>query len=110
MVFLHRAIYAWHTGLWVPLVGHADTDTLNNRIGNLRNATGKNDQSNWMRVNQTGYKGVTLRETGKFKVELTTKGRKHYGGQYDTAEKAAKAYDKLARKYLGESAILNFPD
>jgi len=60
------------------------------------------------------YKGVHIDPTpgglGLCEAVFVTKeGREVSGGEYESPEEAAKAYDALARMYLGDSAETNFP-
>eukprot|EP01138_Halocafeteria_seosinensis_P002133 gb/GECG01002183.1/.p1 GENE.gb/GECG01002183.1/~~gb/GECG01002183.1/.p1 ORF type:complete len:374 (+),score=54.62 gb/GECG01002183.1/:1-1122(+) len=55
------------------------------------------------------YKGVIYdTETKNFEAVLVHNDNEISGGMYDTAEKAAKAYDALARMYKGADAETNF--
>lgn len=60
---------------------------------------------------QTGYRGVEFSPlTGKYATKIRFNNVSFRQGLYDTPEEAARVYDAAARHYLGEKAILNFPD
>jgi hypothetical protein len=57
----------------------------------------------------SGYKGVTERASGKFQVTIWIDGKNTYPGIFDTAIKAALAYDQAAIKAGKKKSTLNFP-
>lgn len=92
-------------------IDHADTDTGNNRLSNLRLATStqqkrnKKVQSN----SRSGLKGAFFHasRTGKkWRSQIKKDGKYIFLGYYHTAEEAAAAYQIAAPKYFGEFARL----
>lgn len=103
----HRVAWAMHHGEWPPAeIDHIDGDCHNNRISNLRLAT--RQENNWnvgkRKDNKSGFKGVSLRENGKYRAKISAANRVHHLGVFDTAEEAAEVYDLAANLLHGEFA------
>jgi hypothetical protein len=101
----------------LPYVDHKDRDKLNNTRKNLRAATHRQNSFNKAGVNITSkYKGVsyrqgykTVRPGSKHWVVFSSfpKSNKRFWGTYKTELEAAKAYNKIAKKYGDEFTYLN---
>lgn len=91
-------------------IDHKDRDGLNYQKENLRYATrSQNCMNKEVRIdNNSGYKGVGFRN-GKYRARIRAEGKDMYLGNFNSKIEAAEVYDKAAKKYFGEFAVLNFP-
>ena len=107
-ILMHRLIMEPPEGL---VVDHIDGNGLNNRRGNLRVCTQR--QNLWNHPGRGGasrFKGVSFdRKRGKWQVRIRVGGRHRHLGYFDDEIEAAFAYDLAAVELMGEFAYLNFP-
>lgn len=109
LIYMHRFIVGDKPGF---VIDHINRNSLDNRKENLRYVT--ISQNGWntekQKRNTTGFKGVRLdKRRNKFYPGITVNSQFFWGGYFDAAEDAARAYDLLAKKHHGEFATLNFP-
>jgi len=106
---MHRVILGTEKGF---LVDHRDGDGLNNRKDNIRSCTHtENARNRRLQYNSfSGYKGVSWhKKSKKWRSRITVDGKLIRLGSFFCLIKAAKAYDKAAKKYHGKFANINFP-
>lgn len=108
----HRLAWLYVNGEWPPLdLDHEDNDPSNNRIANLRPATGSQNQGNKRkpRSNTSGYKGVSWfkykhKDGGKWHAQIMKAGKRVHLGFFDDPEQAHAAYVEAAQRLQGEFA------
>jgi hypothetical protein len=96
-------------------IDHINTDSLDNRKGNLRPATRQQNSANARKqIRKSGkpctskYKGVSFTQ-GKFRAVIRCSGKTYQLGCYTNEEEAASAYNAKAKELFGEYAYLNQP-
>jgi len=109
-VFILRStiVWAFHNNRWPDgEIDHKDSNTLNDNISNLRQATKSQNQANRRlgRNSTTGSKGVYRAATpGKWIAKIGFSGRKRHLGTFATKELAETAYIEAAKTFFGEFA------
>ena len=105
VVYLHRLIIDAKKGMQVD---HINQDKLDNRKENLRLCNFSQNQANTShRKNKSGYRGVSLKKSGRYISLIRFDNKTIYLGLFPTAKEAAIAYNEAAVKYHGEFANLN---
>lgn len=106
--YSHIIAYAIYYNKWPEtLIDHADRNSLNNSILNLRptNRSQNAANSDLSLRNSTGLKGVYWHKRIKTWWSAITVNKKQiYLGKFDTPEEAQEAYNTAARRYFGEFA------
>ena len=116
IILAHKDILKIYNRSGERIIDHVDGDHLNNQRKNLRFASATQNLQNRKlpKNNKTGYKGVVKRKgrNNPYYVFIGsgTGGKADYIGAYPTAEEAARAYDKEAKKRFGKFARFNFPE
>jgi hypothetical protein len=106
---MHRIIMGNPPGA----IDHKNRNGLDNRVDNLRIVTHAENLRNTKGRSKSGcgFKGVYRQKGGKrFMAAIFPSQKYTHLGLYDTAEEAARAYDKKAYELFGEHCGLNFPE
>lgn len=93
-------------------VDHINRNKQDNRLENLRWVTHSDNNRNVDRKAYHGYYGVMEDTKGnRFRAYIWRNNkRKYFGGNFKSAEAAARMYDKEVRQFAGPDAPLNFPE
>lgn len=94
-----------------PGVDHKNGNGFDNRRGNLRAATQRQNSGNIRsRSKLTPYKGIAEQPNGTWNARIRMPdGARPSLGSFKTQEEAARAYDDAARRVHGAFACVNFP-
>lgn len=105
--YISRIIFLYHKGYLPKNVDHEDRNRLNDKIGNLRDATTSQNQMNSScERGKYKYKGVFYSK-GKWCARIGLNKKQIYLGTFITNIDAALAYNNAAKKYFGQFANLN---
>jgi len=107
-IYIHRTINNTPDGFETD---HINGNKLDNRKGNLRTVTAKQNQHNQMprKGCSSRYKGVSWASGAMvWKACIKINGKNKHIGNFDCEFDAGKAYDVFAVKEYGEYASLNF--
>lgn len=102
-----RIIFLMFHGYLPERVSFIDTNPLNTRIENLREANPSQVAcyAKKQKNNTSGYKGVYFhKNTNKYAAQIIKTGKSHFLGIFATPKEAHKAYCKAAKKLHGEFA------
>ncbi len=107
----HRAAWAHFYGEWPSdQIDHKNLITSDNRIENLRIASGNQNQMNrGAQGGRSRHCGVVLQPSGRWGAQIGAMWHHRWLGTYDTEDEAGRAYDAAALLLHGEFARLNFP-
>jgi hypothetical protein len=75
-------------------IDHIDNNRSNNNISNLRFIDRSGNNRNTNRPNETGYRGVNMCKSGKYKSSIRINGIKTHLGVYETPEEASEKYEE----------------
>ncbi len=112
LVLMHRQIINAPDNLFVD---HINRNSLDNRKVNLRPASRAQNVRNRVKFKShkysSKYKGVTWRRGKKpWAAHIMANKKSIRLGSFHSEFRAAEAYDRAAKKYHKEFAVLNFPD
>ena len=102
----HRLVWLYvHGNFPSAQIDHINGGKNDNRLANLRLATGRQNQAN-IGVgprNSSGFKGVCWKKQAqKWYAYGSLNGKPKHLGRFDTAEAASAAYEAFAKSYHGE--------
>ena len=105
----HRVAWFYVHGYWPRMLDHINGVRDDNRMANLREATGTDNRANTKRPksNTSGVKGVTWNKSaGKWQAAIACQRKHFFLGVFDDIKDAEEAYAKAARDKFGKFARL----
>lgn len=105
--YVHQIVFLMHHGYFPEVTDHADYDTTNNRIENLRASTKSTNGMNRdkPRSNTSGVKGVVWHKGGKkWMAKVMVGGRDIYLGLYADFDEAVSVANAARIKNHGDFA------
>ena len=100
--YAHRLAWLHVYGAWpAHRLDHINTDRMDNRIANLREATAAENPQNQRRAhshNKAGLLGVSETPGGRYAASIKAGGKRRYLGRYATPEDAHAAYLKAKQE------------
>lgn len=105
-VYMHRQIIDAKKG---EHVDHINGNTLDNRLSNLRIcAPTQNLQNKKSKIGTSKYKGVYFNKSAKkWRAYITVNKKRRHLGTFENESDAALTYNKHAKEFFGEFALLN---
>lgn len=105
--YAHRIIFLMHHGYLPEQIDHIDGNPINNKIENLRAATGTDNNYNkrLSSKNTSGYKNICWsKDKNKWQVSLGYKHKNIFIGYFSNIEEAAQAARQAREVLHGEFA------
>lgn len=98
----HHIIWLWLYGeAPVGDVDHINRNPSDNRVVNLRCVSRSENLLNSRHTNPSGYQGVSRTACGKYNAGIHFNRKRYHIGNFDTAEKAFRAYCEAHVKLYG---------
>lgn len=97
MVYVHRAVWAWHHGEWpADQIDHINGNPRDNRIENLREVTPRQNVEN---VRRGGVTFERRKVERPWRARIMVDGQSISLGYYDTREQAHAEYERAKLVY-----------
>jgi hypothetical protein len=110
-IYMHRVIMNTPKHMEVDHSDHSDHNGLHCNRSNMTNCTHGQNVTNSRKISSSGYRGVYFnKRIKKFACVITINSKSTHYGYFTDPIIAAQKYDRLALKYHGNFAILNFPN
>lgn len=101
--YMHRLAFLYVTGKIPEEIDHIDHNPKNNKWGNLRSVTHKENGRN-MRISKRNKSGITGvlwdKSRGKWRAEIVVDGASIYGGRFANVQDAVNRRKELEKSHL----------